>query len=144
MERRSIRDPDTGESSFVIEGGGLFDSLMNIGSKVASKLTGEIVQKLATKAAEKAIEKGSEKIGEKTGQLVGEKIYDKFSGKKQKQKKEVTFQEPVVEAVHTIIEEPKGDKIIKLLQKENGVKNDKYRYIKDIYNDFLLSKKFFI
>ena len=69
--------------------------------------------------------------------MVDEKIYDKFSGKNKKQKK-VTFQEPIVETVDTIIEEPKGDKIIKLLQKENGVKNDKYQYIKDIYNDFLM------
>ena len=121
MERR-IRDPDTGES-IIIDGGGFFDSLMNIGSKVASKVTGETPQKLATKAAEKAIEKGSEKIGEKTAQLVGEKIYDKFSGKNKKQKK-VTFQEPIVQTVDTIIEEPKCDKIIKLLQKENGAKND--------------------
>ena len=60
-----------------------------------------------------------------------------FQGKIKKEKK-VTFQEPIIEAVDTIIEEPKGDKIIKLLQKENGVKNDKYQYIKDIYNDFLM------
>ena len=133
MERR-IRDPDTGES-YIIEGGGLFDSLMNIGSKVAAKATGETAQKLATKAVEKAVEKGSEKIGEKTGQLVGEKIYDRFSGKKQKKEK---IQETIIKTRDTIIEEPKGDKIIKLLQKENGVKNDKYQYIKDIYNDFLL------
>ena len=45
MERR-IRNPDTGESSFIIDGGGFFDSLMNIGSKVASKVTGETAQKL--------------------------------------------------------------------------------------------------
>ena len=43
--------------------------------------------------------------------------------------------------MNTIMEEPKGDKIIKLLQKENGVKNDKYQYIKDIYNDFFNLKK---
>ena len=61
--------------------------------------------------------------------MVGEKIYDKFSGKNKKQKKEVKFQEPIVETRDTIIEEPKGDKIIKLLQKENGVENDKYQYI---------------
>ena len=47
------------------------------------------------------------KKGEKTGQFVGEKIYDKFSGKNKKQKKEVKFQEPIIEAMDSIIEEIK-------------------------------------
>ena len=69
--------------------------------------------------AAKAAEKGVEKIGEKTGKLIGEKIYDKFSSKK--------TQPP----------ETKGKEIMAILKQENIPKNDKFQYVKDVYNDLL-------
>ena len=108
MDERRERDPDTGEDTYVQTGAGISD----IFAKVAAKVTGKTAKKLAAKAAEK----GVEKIGEKTGKLIGERIYDKFSSKK--------TQSP----------ETKGEEII--LQ-ENIPKNDKYQYVKDVYNDLL-------
>ena len=61
------------------------------------------------------------------------KIYDKFTKKDEpKQKKEPQPK----------IDENKGDKIIELLHKENKKsesrqETDKYKYVKDIYNDLL-------
>ena len=65
------------------------------------------------------MEKGVENIGEKTGKLIGEKIYDKFSTKK--------AQPP----------ETKGKEIMAILKQENIPKNDKFQYVKDVYNDLL-------
>ena len=110
MDERRERDSDTGEDIFVQTGAGVSD----IFAKVAAKITGKTAKKLAAKAAEKGIEK----IGEKTGKLIGEKIYDKFSSKK--------TQPP----------ETKGEEIMAILQ-ENIPKNDKYQYVKDVYNDLL-------
>jgi len=118
MERRE-RNPDTGE--YIIQGeGNLFDVVKNVGRKLASKLTSKTAKKLATKATEKLIEKGSEKIGEKTEQLIGDKIYNKFSDKP--------------------TEETKGTEIINFQQQETqpSVSNDKYAYVRQIYNDLLL------
>ena len=110
MDERRERDPDTGEDTYVQTGAGISD----IFAKVAAKVTGKTAKKLAAKAAEK----GVEKIGEKTGKLIGEKIYDKFSSKK--------TQPP----------ETKGEEIMAILQ-DNIPKNDKYQYVKDVYNDLL-------
>lgn len=117
VEEQRYRDPDTGEN-YYINGSGLFDVVKNVGSKLASKLTGKTAKKLAAKATEK----GSEKIGEKTGQLIGDKIYNKFSNKP--------------------TDETKGDEIINLLHQGNAEQpsqdTDKYKYIKEVYNDLLL------
>ena len=106
-----LRNPDTGE--YIIQGEGIFVIFKNVGRK----LTGKTAKKLATKATEKLIENGSEKIGEKRGQLIGDKIYDKFTNKP--------------------TDETKGDKIINLLQQQSQ-DTDKYKYIKEIYNNLLL------
>ena len=79
-------------------------------SDIFAKITGKTAKKIATKAAEK----GMEKIGEKTGQLIGEKIYDKFT----KPKPELGGKE-----IMAILQEPP--------------KTDKFKYIKDVYNDLL-------
>ena len=110
MDERRERDPDTGDDTYVQTGAGISDNF----AKVAAKITGKTAKKLAAKAAEKGIEK----IGEKTGKLIGEKIYDKVSSKK--------TQPP----------ETKGEEIMAILQ-ENIPKNDKYQYVKDVYNDLL-------
>lgn len=89
--QRRYRDENGENNYFDIHGGGLFDVL----KKVGTKLTGKAAKDLATKAATKVVEKGAEKVGEKTGQLIGEKIYDKFSKGK---------------------EESKGDEIIKMMK----------------------------
>ncbi|PFX21869.1 hypothetical protein AWC38_SpisGene13598 [Stylophora pistillata] len=60
---------------------GIFDTLKNVGTKIAAKVTGKAAKEMAKKAATKAFEKEAEQIGEKTGQLIGEKIYDKFSNR---------------------------------------------------------------
>ena len=112
MDERRERDPDTGENVFVQTGAGISD----IFAKVAAKITGKTAKKLATKAAEKVIEKGAEK----TGELIGKKIYDKFSSKKKDQPPET-----------------KGKEIMAILKQENIPKNDKYKYVKDVYNDLL-------
>ena len=110
MDERRERDPDTGEDTYVQTGAGISD----IFAKLAAKITGKTAKKLAAKAAEK----GVEKIGEKTGKLIGEKSYDKFSSKKARPP------------------ETKGEEIMAILQ-ENIPKNDKYQYVKDVYNDLL-------
>ena len=81
MEERRIRDPDTGEISYIkIEGSGLFD----IFAKIGTKLTGKNSRK-KNKAAEKLIEKGAEKVGERTGEVLGENNHQ-FIQKKTKGK----------------------------------------------------------
>ena len=112
MDERRERDPDTGQNVFVQTGAGISD----IFTKVAAKITGKTAKKLATKA----MGKGVEKIGEKTGELIGKKIYDKFSSKKKDQPPEI-----------------KGKEIMSILKQENIPKNDKYQYVKDVYNDLL-------
>ena len=89
-----------------INGGGLFDVL----KKVGTKLTGKAAKDLATKAATKVVEKGAEKVGEKTGQLIGEKIYDKFSTSKP------STAENTSELLRKGKEESKGDEIIKMMK----------------------------
>ena len=79
-------------------------------SDIFAKVAAKITGKTAKKLAAKTAEKGIEKIGEK--------IYDKFSSKK--------AQPP----------ETKGEEIMAILQ-ENIPKNDKYQYVKDVYNDLL-------
>ena len=118
---RRIRDYDTGEISYVTlsprsdAGSGFF-------TNVASKLTGKTASKLASKAAEELIEKGSEKVGEKNGEVIGEKIYNKFSSKQKNQ--------PI--KTH----ETKGKEIVKHF-KEEAKPQDKFQFVKDVYNDLL-------
>lgn len=90
-------------------GAGIFDVFKNVGTKVATKLTGKVAKNIATKAAEKLVEKGAEKIGEKTGQLVGEKIYDRFTTRNEGPTPPAPPQ--------PVINENKGDQIIKELQR---------------------------
>ena len=92
-----------------INGGGLFDVL----KKVGTKLTGKAAKDLATKAATKVVEKGAEKVGEKTGQLIGEKIYDKFSTSKTSKP---SIAENTSELLRKGKEESKGDEIIKMMK----------------------------
>lgn len=92
------------------EGEGIFDTLKNVGTKIAAKLTGKVAKEIAKKAATKAIEKGSEQIGEKTGQLIGEKIYNKFT---KTDKSQVTQSH----------KEDKGEQLIKELQKDKKSKS---------------------
>ena len=108
--QRRIRD-ETGGSVYYdtdtlqsvdISGAGVFDTMKNVASSIATKLTGKAAKRMATKAAEKLVEKGAEKVGEKTGQLLGEKIYDRFSQSS---------------PVERVVNENKGDQIIKELQK---------------------------
>ena len=91
------------------EGEGIFNTLKNVGTKIAAKLTGKAAKERAKKAATKAIEKGSEQIGEKTGQLIGEKIYNKFT---KTDKSQVTQSH----------KEDKGEQLIKELQKDKKSK----------------------
>ncbi|PFX20965.1 hypothetical protein AWC38_SpisGene14566 [Stylophora pistillata] len=74
----NIDDDNVAHSATLQEGEGIFDTLKNVGTKIAAKVTGKAAKEIAKKAATKAFEKGAEQIGEKTGQLIGEKIYDKF------------------------------------------------------------------
>lgn len=93
------------------EGEGIFDTLKNVGTKIAAKLTGKAAKEIAKKAATKAFEKGAEQIGEKTGQLIGEKIYDKFA---KTDKSQVTQSH----------KEDKGEQLIKELQKDKKSKSN--------------------
>ena len=97
-----------------INGGGLFDVL----KKVGTKLTGKVAKDLATKAATKVVEKGAEKVGEKTGQLIGEKIYDKFSkpSKEDHSTTHSTTSSTTPELLRKGKEESKGDEIIKMMK----------------------------
>ncbi|PFX14748.1 hypothetical protein AWC38_SpisGene21072 [Stylophora pistillata] len=88
------------------EGEGIFDTLKNVGTKIATKLTGKAAKEIAKKAATKAFEKGAEQIGEKTGQLIDEKIYDKFSKQSDKMP-QVTAAEAAVQ--HEITPEKIGN-----------------------------------
>lgn len=92
------------------EGEGIFDTLKNVGTKIAAKLTGKAAKEIAKKAATKAFEKGAEQIGEKTGQLIGEKIYNKFT---KTDKSQVTQSH----------KEDKGEQLIKGLQKDKKSKS---------------------
>ena len=100
------------------EGERIFDTLKNVGTKIATKLTGKAAKEMAQKAATKAFEKGAEQIGEKTGQLIGEKIYDKFS----KTNKPQVTQSPLV-THHKVpqIKEDKGEQLAKELKKDKKV-----------------------
>ena len=93
------------------EGEGIFDTLKNVGMKVAEKLTGKAAKEIAKKAATKAFEKGAEQIGEKTGQLIGEKIYNKFT---KTDKPQVNLQSH---------KEDKGEQLMKELQKDKKSKS---------------------
>ena len=92
------------------EGEGIFDTLKNVGTKIAAKITGKAAKEIAKKAATKAFEKGAEQIGEKTGQLIGEKIYNKFT---KTDKSQVTQSH----------KEDKGEQLIKELQKDKKSKS---------------------
>ncbi|PFX30088.1 Complement C1q and tumor necrosis factor-related protein 9B [Stylophora pistillata] len=98
------------------EGKGIFNTLKNVGTKIATKLTGKAAKEMAQKAATKAFKKGAEQIGEKTGQLIGQKIYDKFS----KTDKPQVTQSPLVthHEVPSARKEDKGEQLAKELQKE--------------------------
>ncbi|PFX14257.1 Pulmonary surfactant-associated protein D [Stylophora pistillata] len=106
--------------SVVGEGEGIFDTLKNVGTKIATKLTGKAAKEIAQKAATKVFEKGAEQIGEKTGQLIGEKIYDKFS----KTDKPKVTQSPQVtqHEVSQITSEWKEDKANNNYQQKDGYK----------------------
>ena len=102
------RERNPDTGEYIIQGEGIFDVFKHVGSE----LTGKTAKKLATKA----LEKGSEKIGEETRQLIGDKIYNKYNNKP--------------------TDETNGDKIINLMQQQSQ-DTDKYKGIKEIYNDLL-------
>ena len=115
------------------EGEGIFDTLKNVGTKIAEKLTGKAAKEIAKKAATKAFEKGAEQIGEKTGQLIGEKIYNKFT---KTDKPQVNLQSH---------KEDKGEQLMKELQKDKKSKSkwstpspptNKIKKEEDLFDDF--------
>ena len=109
------------------EGEGIFDTLKNVGMKVAEKLTGKAAKEIAKKAATKAVEKGAEQIGDKTGKLIGEKIYNKFTKTDNFRQPQVTqsikednLRQPQITQSH---KEDKGEQLMKELQKDKKSKS---------------------
>ena len=118
------------------EGEGIFDTLKNVGTKIAEKLTGKAAKEIAKKAATKAFEKGAEQIGEKTGQLIGEKIYNKFTK---------TDKPQVTQSAIQSHKEDKGEQLMKELQKDKKSKSkwstpspptNKIKKEEDLFDDF--------
>ena len=109
------------------EGEGIFDTLKNVGTKIAAKLTGKAAKEIAKKAATKAFEKGAEQIGEKTGQLIGEKIYNKFTKTDKPQVTQITQShkedKPQVTQITQSHKEDKGEQLMKELQKDKKSKS---------------------
>ena len=66
--------------------------------------------------------------------MLGEKNYDKFSSKGKKSTKAETEKIPQ-EPIFT--EETNGNQISQILKKQGLPKEEKYQYIKDIYNDLI-------